>query len=186
MSNNHLFLTRLVTASLLFLFTWAWLPAQRLVVSQNGRYLQYEDGRPFFYLGDTAWELFHRLNLTEAEQYLENRAEKGFTVIQAVVLAQLGGLTVPNANGDLPLEEKDPERPVEAYFQHVDAIVNKAKEMDLVIGMLPTWGSYWSATNRGEVIFTPENAFAYGEFLGKRYVLILENAALELTVPSHR
>ena len=36
--------------------------AQRLVVSDNGRYLTYEDGRPFFYLGDTAWELFHRLD----------------------------------------------------------------------------------------------------------------------------
>ena len=29
----------------------------------NQRYLQYEDGAPFFSLGDTAWELFHRLNL---------------------------------------------------------------------------------------------------------------------------
>ncbi|NOT62986.1 MAG: DUF4038 domain-containing protein, partial [Acidobacteria bacterium] len=34
----------------------------RLKVAANHRYLQYEDGRPFFYLGDTAWELFHRLN----------------------------------------------------------------------------------------------------------------------------
>jgi hypothetical protein len=143
--------------------------AQRLTVSENGRYLTYEDGRPFFYLGDTAWELFHRLSLEEAERYLENRASKGFTVIQAVVLAQLGGLTVPNANGDLPLEDKDPRRPVEAYFQHVDAIVDKAEALGLVIGMLPTWGSYWSDTNGGEVIFTPATARTYGEFLGRRY-----------------
>ncbi len=89
---------------------------QRLLVSDNGRYLTHEDSRPFFYLGDTAWELFHRLSMEEAERYLENRADKGFTVIQAVVLAQLGGLTVPNANGDLPLVDKDPRQPVEAYF----------------------------------------------------------------------
>jgi hypothetical protein len=129
----------------------------------------YEDGKPFFYLGDTAWELFHRLNLEEAEQYLENRAQKGFTVIQAVVLAQLGGLTVPNANGDLPLVEKDPRRPVEAYFQHIDAIVDKAESLGLFIGMLPTWGSYWSDKNGGEVIFTNESARIYGQFLGNRY-----------------
>jgi hypothetical protein len=34
----------------------------RLQVAPNGRHLQFEDGTPFFYLGDTAWELFHRLS----------------------------------------------------------------------------------------------------------------------------
>lgn len=157
---------------MLLLFLTGTFPtgsAQRLAVSDNGRHLTYEDGRPFFYLGDTAWELFHRLDLQEAEQYLENRASKGFTVIQAVVLAQLGGLTVPNANGDLPLEDKDPRRPGEAYFRHVDAIVEKAESMGLFIGMLPCWGSYWSDFNGGEVIFTPETARSYGKFLGERY-----------------
>jgi hypothetical protein len=55
------------------------------------------DGRPFFWLGDTAWELFHRLNREEATRYLEDRASKGFTVIQAVALAELDGLNTPNA-----------------------------------------------------------------------------------------
>lgn len=156
---------------LFFLLTSAFhaTDAQNLKVSENGRYLMYEDGRPFFYLGDTAWELFHRLSLEEAENYLENRAEKGFTVIQAVVLAQLGGLSVPNANGDLPLENQDPRRPIEAYFKHVDAIVKKAEDLGLFIGMLPTWGSYWNTTNGDQAIFTPETARSFGEFLGKRY-----------------
>src|SRR6266508_4642069 len=105
--------------------------APRLRVSENRRYLQYADGRPFFYLGDTAWELFHRLNREEATQYLTNRAQKGFTVIQAVVLAQLGGLTVPNPYGDLPLIGGDPAKPNEAYFRHVDFIVNKAEELGM-------------------------------------------------------
>src|SRR5215510_5254097 len=75
------------------LFSPANAVAPKLKVTENRRYLQYENGKPFFYLGDTAWELFHRLNREEATQYLTNRAQKGFTVIQAVVLAQLGGLT---------------------------------------------------------------------------------------------
>ena len=71
----------------------------------GGRYLQYADGRPFFYLGDTAWELFHRTTREEARLYLEDRARKGFTVIQAVCLAERDGLRVPNAYGALPFAD---------------------------------------------------------------------------------
>jgi hypothetical protein len=144
----------------------AFAAAPKLKVTENRRYLQYEDGKPFFYLGDTAWELFHRLNREEATQYLTNRAQKGFTVIQAVILAQLGGLTVPNPYGDLPLIEKDPARANEGYFRHVDFIVNKAEELGLFVGMLPTWGSYWAS---GQSVFTPAGARQYGRFLGQRY-----------------
>ncbi len=49
----------------------------KLNVSDNKRFLVHEDGTPFFWLGDTAWELFHRLNREEADRYLSNRAEKG-------------------------------------------------------------------------------------------------------------
>jgi len=54
-----------------------------LKVSENDRFLVHADGTPFFYLGDTAWELFHRLDREEADRYLEHRAANGYTVIQA-------------------------------------------------------------------------------------------------------
>ena len=60
----------------------------QLRVAANKRYLEFDDGTAFFYLADTAWELFHRLSLTEAQYYLDNRAAKGFTVVQAVAHAQ--------------------------------------------------------------------------------------------------
>ena len=129
-------------------------------VSDNHRYIVREDGTPFFYLGDTAWGLFGSLNREEADFYLANRAAKGFTVIQVVVLSR------KNPYGDLPLEENNPEKPVEAYFKHVDYIVDKAEELGLTMGMLPTWGYHWSGSN---AIFTPENAYSYGKFLGTRY-----------------
>lgn len=139
-------------------------------VTPDGRFLQRADGSPFFYLGDTAWQLFHRLTLTEATHYFANRAAKGFTVIQAVALAELGGLDVPNANGDLPLLDKDPTRPNEAYFRHVDALIAAANAAGLVMGLLPTWGSYWKSTGFNSApIFTPESARMYGRFLGERY-----------------
>lgn len=137
-----------------------------LRVSDNHRYLEYTNGKPFFYLGDTAWELFHRLNREDAALYLTNRSQKGFTVIQAVILAQIGGLTVPNPYGDLPLAGSDPAKPNEGYFRHVDFIVNKAEELGMFVGMLPTWGTYWAS---GKAIFTPATARGYGRFLGNRY-----------------
>jgi hypothetical protein len=140
----------------------------RLGVSPDGRRLQHTDGTPFFYLGGTAWELFHRLNREEASRYLEDRARKGFTVIQAVALAEIDGLTVPNAYGELPLVDKDPAQPNESYFAHVDFIVDRAASLGLHIGFLPTWGKYWK-TGDANLIFTPENARAYGKFLGRRY-----------------
>src|SRR5436190_15959180 len=78
-------------------------PPVELRVSENHRFLVRSDGKPFFYLADTAWELFHRLDRNETDLYLKDRADKRFTVIQAVVLAEFNGLSEPNRYGDLPL-----------------------------------------------------------------------------------
>ncbi len=141
-----------------------------LKVSDNHRFLVFEDGTPFFYLGDTAWELFHRLSKEDAEKYLENRREKGFTVIQTVILAELDGLNTPNMEGEKPLIDNDPTKINEAYFKHVDWVIKKAAEKGMFIGLLPTWGDKvdkkWGV---GPVIFNPENAEKYGEIVGKRY-----------------
>ncbi len=142
----------------------------RLKVSENGRFLVTDSGQPFFWMGDTAWELFHRLDREEAGRYLENRARKGFTVVQAVVLAELAGLADPNPYGQLPLIDNDPTKPNEEYFKHVDWIVTRANALGIYIGLLPTWGDKWNkAWGAGPEIFTPGNAAAYGEWLGRRY-----------------
>ena len=142
----------------------------KLKVSENKRFLVFDDGTPFFYLGDTAWELFHRLNKEETERYLENRRQKGFTVIQAVALAELDELNTPNAEGVKPLIENNPEKPNEKYFAHVDWVIKKASGKGIFIGLLPTWGDKWNKEwGTGPEIFTPENAREYGKFLGERY-----------------
>ena len=152
----------------------AELPA--LKVSDNHRFLVTEDGRPFFWLGDTAWELFHRLNREEADQYLQDRAAKGFTVVQAVAIAELDGHTDPNAYGYLPLVDLDPARPATKegtdndYWDHVDYIVNKANSLGIYIGFLPTWGRYWhDKIKDGKPLFNKDNAEFYGRWLGQRY-----------------
>ena len=143
----------------------------RLKVSENNRYLVHSDGTPFFWLGDTAWELFHRLNKEEADQYLKRRAEQGFTVIQAVALADLDVLNVPNALGAFPLKDNDPLKPDEAYFKHVDYIIDKAAEYGIFIALLPTWGDkvFKASWGFGPEIFNLNNSYAFGEWIGKRY-----------------
>jgi hypothetical protein len=144
---------------------------QRLRVSENGRFLVTQDGQPFFWLGDTAWSLFHRPSREEVDVYLETRAEQKFTVIQAVVLGEICGASALNVEGHHPLQNNDPAQPNEDFFTHVDYVVDKAESLGLYIGMLPTWGDHVSPLEGAEArrIFTPQNAAAYGEFLGRRY-----------------
>jgi hypothetical protein len=144
---------------------------QPLKVSDNKRFLVTRDGQPFFWLGDTGWELFHRLNKTDAEAYFKKRSEQGFTVIQAVVLAELNGLHEPNANGDLPLINDDPARPNEAYFAYVDTLIGLAATYKLYIALLPTWGDklFKNSWGKGPEIFNVSNAYAYGKWIANRY-----------------
>ena len=156
---------------------------QLLKTSDDKRFILKEDGSPFFWLGDTTWELFHRLDREDADLYLANRAERKFTVIQAVALAESDGLRVDNAYGRKPLlqnskDEYDPTMPdlgVEegnnySYWDHVDYIVEKAASLGLYIGFLPTWGDkYNKCWGKGPEIFNGDNARKYGKWLGDRY-----------------
>jgi hypothetical protein len=145
-------------------------PLPSLRVDRSGRFFQLESGEPFFWLADTAWELIHRLNRAEVALYLDRRAAQGFNVIQMVVLAELDGLRVPNAQRDLPFVAEDPTKPVEAYFQHLDYIVEEAARRGLRSCLLPTWGDKWCAgKGDGPVVFDCANARAFGQFLGQRY-----------------
>ena len=142
-----------------------------LRVSDDKHYIVTENNEPFFWLGGTAWEMLHRLNKEETMMYLRDRAGKGFTVIQTVVLAELDGLNTPNAYGHLPLINNDPTNLNEEYFKHVDYVIQQAQNLGLYIGLLPTWGDKFNKKwGVGPEIFTPENAEIYGELLARRYL----------------
>lgn len=144
---------------------------RRLKISENRRFLVWEDGTPFFWLGDTVWELFHRATLQEARVYLEDRRQKGFTVIQTMVLAEFDGLHTPNIYGECPLHGDDPLQPNDAYFRFIDEIVELAGQKGIFVGLVPTWGDKLEllAHGKGPVIFNPANARGYGVWLGQRY-----------------
>lgn len=154
----------------------------QIQVSKNNRYLTTKDGKPFFWLGDTDWELFHRLTREEAEQLLETRRKQGFNVIQAVALAEFNGIREPNRYGDVPLVNEDPTKlaitpgadPANAeqydYWDNVDYVIKTAAEKGLYIGLLPTWGDKVTPKwGEGPVVFNPENAEVYATTLAKKY-----------------
>ena len=122
-----------------------------LQVSKNGRYLEKSGGKPFFWFGDTNWVLFHRTTGEEAEVYFGDRAEKGFTVIQAGLCGAgvIEGVTDPShnlVNGLLPFHYTgsmpDPGRPNEAFFSHADRMIARAARHGLYLALLPTWAEF--------------------------------------------
>ncbi len=148
--------------------TAAPLPAVR--VHADGHYLQTADGRPFFWLGDTAWELIHATTREEASYYLATRAREGFTVIQTVVLGEMGGIHKATPLGALPFVNDDPTKPNEAFFDRVVEIVDEAATRGLYVALLPTWGDKLTAPwGEGPRLFRTDNlpvARGYARYLG--------------------
>ncbi len=146
------------------------LPAVQ--VNANGHLLQTTDGRPFFWLGDTAWMLIHWTTREECSYYLNTRARQGFTVIQTVVLAEFDGIQTPSALGLQPFVNADPTHPNEAYFDRVVEIVDEASSLGLYVALLPTWGDKLTAPwGVGPRIFRNDNlevARSYSRYLGQK------------------
>ncbi|MGE6203872.1 glycoside hydrolase family 140 protein [Guptibacillus hwajinpoensis] len=155
-----------------------------LKVSSNGHYLVHQDETPFFFMADTSWELFARATREQVETYLLNRKQKGFNVIQAVVVSQFERFNVaPNIYGEKPILNNNFYQPNEAYYQNVDWIVNKAEEIGLYIAMLPIWGSAElegpargfpnpmlnPGTNNQGLQEAENKAYFHGNLLGNRY-----------------
>ena len=126
----------------------------RIEVSDNDRFLQTADGEPFFWLGDTAWWLF-RLDPSEVEQYMINRAEKGFTVIQGPVLL----IEIENYEDEINF---NPSQPNEDWLDHIDTIISIAEQQGLYIAPVLAWGD-------NESILTESSAYDWGYHIGDRY-----------------
>jgi hypothetical protein len=146
---------------------------QPLKVSSNGRYFMTADGKPFFWLGDTGWLLFSKLTREEAIQYLNDRKQKGFNVIQVMVLHTT---SVKNAYGDVALKQGNVATPHTTrgndvadtlqydFWDHVDYIVDAAAERGIYMAMVPIWGGAAKAAK-----LTAQQATTYAAFLANRY-----------------
>jgi hypothetical protein len=144
-----------------------------LKVSANGHFFMTSNGQPFFWLGDTGWLLFSKLKREEAIQYLDDRKQKGFNVIQVMILHSTD---VVNAYGDTAVRQRNVANPIITpgnnaedaaqydYWDHVDYVVDAAAERGFYIAMVPVWGSEVKA---GRV--SVAQAKEYATFLANRY-----------------
>lgn len=130
----------------------------RLRVSDNKKYLQ-NGATPFFWLADTAWLLFQQCDIKESYEYLKNRKEKGYSVIQCVFLHSM---PEDRGSSSLAAVEKDIRNP--KYWEHCDEVIRMAADLGLYMGILPAWGS-----NVKNGLLKEDNIEEYGVFLGERY-----------------
>jgi len=136
-----------------------------LKISPNHRFFT-ADAKPFFWLGDTGWLLFSKLNREDAEKYLEIRHKQGFNVIQVMVIHSL---SETNAYGDSALINKNITTPhidnsANNYWSNIDWVLNKAAEKGMYVAMVPIWGSVVKAAHTNQL-----QAKAYATFLANRY-----------------
>lgn len=145
-----------------------YLPWQngKLKVSDNGRYLQHENGTPFFWMGETGWLLPEKLNRDEASYYLTKCREAGYNVVQ---VQTVNGVPAMNFYGQYSFPDgfnfKDiNKKGVYGYWDHMDYIIKKAEQNGIYIGMVCIWGNLVKAGLMNE-----KEAVAYGKFLAERY-----------------
>jgi len=145
----------------------------KLIVSPNGHYLMEKNGKPFFWLGDTGWLMFLKLNREEADQYLEDRRKKGFNVIQVMVVHSVGEVNVYGdsalINGNVATPKTIPgndfsNRKEYDFWDHVDYIIDKAAEKEIYIGLVPVWGGNVKAG-----LVNQQQAKIYAAWLANRY-----------------
>lgn len=117
-------------------------PAFPVRVSANGPYFEDQNGKPFFWQGDTCWRLFWMLSDEEARRYLRDRAEKDFTVILVHMLPHR--IYETNRYGESPfMRQGRIDQPNEQYFVRAERIVEYAAELGLAMAIAPMWLSVW-------------------------------------------
>ncbi len=147
--------------------------SQPLRISSDHRYFT-QNGRPFFWLGDTGWLLFVKCTREETIKYLDKRRQQGFNVVQVMVLHDLK--KARNIYGDDAVKDRDVSKPVVTpgsdprdaeqydFWDHIDWVVGEAAKRGMYAALVPVWGS-----NVKDGSVNEKQAAAYAKFLAERY-----------------
>ena len=119
------------------------------------------NGEPFFWLGDTQWELVRLYEVGQARALMARRKEQGFNVL-LVMACGVGPGDGPNIHGEMPWIDDEPAQPNEKYFSHADEVIAAADELDMLVVL----GVYHQVD--GERL-TALNARAWACWIAERY-----------------
>lgn len=125
----------------------------------KGNYL-YEDGKPFFWLADTAWLMLEKLPMEDIKLYMQNRKALGYNVLQVVLL-----YTLPDSEGiesGMPVYDKNIYQ--KEYFAYANEMIDYANTLGLYIALLPSWGSFFKRK-----VLHEGNVEEYADFLVKTF-----------------
>ncbi len=138
----------------------------RLKVSENSRFLQFENGKPFFWLGDTGWLLPEKLNQDEASYYLMRCEKAGYNVVLVQTINDVPAMNFYGQQSHINgYDFSKIDRPgVYGYWDHMDYIIKQAEKRGIYIGMVCIWGGL---VKNG--LMDVKEAKKYGEFLANRY-----------------
>jgi hypothetical protein len=144
-----------------------------LKAAPGNRYLTDQSNQPFFWSGDAAWSLIAQLSLKDAGLYLDNRSEKGFTVIMVSLIEHKFCTNPPsNIHGELPFSGRLFTSPNEKYFAHADSVIESAARHNIVVLLAPLYLGY-DCKDEGWCAEVKEASSAdlrtWGQFLGNRY-----------------
>lgn len=138
----------------------------RLKVSKDNRYLQFENGDPFFWLANTLWLLPQRADRDEVKFALEECRKHEYNVVQIQVLND-----VPSTNIYGQMSNTDgwnfasaSQKGVYGYWDHMDYIVHEAERQGIYVAMVCIWST---PVKQGKI--SKEDAVSYGTFLANRY-----------------
>jgi hypothetical protein len=102
-----------------------------LKVSENRRYLVYDDGTPFLWLGDTAWAGPMRARDEEWAAYRAARTAQHFTLLQVAPASEWAGPS--DRHGERPFTDKACSQWNPAYWRSFEQKVQHANEAGLVV-----------------------------------------------------
>jgi hypothetical protein len=147
--------------------------AYPLKVSAGNRYLIDQSNQPFFWSGDAAWSLIAQLSTGDADLYLENRKDKGFTVIMVSLIEHKFCTNAPaNFYGELPFKGSPFITTNERYFAHADSVIESAWQHNILVLLAPLYLGYdckdegWCAEVKNS---SSADLLSWGRYVGERY-----------------
>lgn len=148
------------------------------IVSENQRYLTYDDGTPFFLVVEAAMEISWKSTITEVETYIADRRDKGINAVWIVPMSHqyFRWFGVNNRLGHsyftgADISEADFTNLNPRYFDYLDLIVQRLNEAGMIVLMNPIWGRMAEVYENSvhERAISLENALVHARYIGARY-----------------
>jgi len=110
-------------------------------MKEFSRHFERQDGKPFWFLGDTAWALYtdnaeEKHDRAAALRYIDVRAGQGINVLHTMLLSEAGW----GNQGGKPWEDLSTEKLNPGYWQEVDRRLAHSNSKGIVCGLALAWG----------------------------------------------